>query len=281
MNASEEHASGGTQAQGMERGPVTGTSLRAGLDWLSGRSVIVTGGGRGIGKAIARAFAAEGARTALVGRNSETLEEAVAEIRSAGGTAKGFVADVTDEHAVEAMVAGVVASFGRVDVLVNNAGVNPYYKPAEHTALAEWRQIIDVDLTGVFLVCKHVGRVMIEAGSGSIVNISSMAGHVGFPRSTAYCAAKGGVELMTKQLALDWARKGVRVNAVAPGYVATDLTRGLRDHPVLGERVMANTPLGRVAEADEIAGICLYLASPAASYVTGQSLLVDGGWTAG
>lgn len=251
--------------------------LREGLDALRGKAVIVTGGGRGLGRAIAAGFAAEGCRVAILGRNRATLEAAAAEM---GGEVRAFAADVSDEAEVEAAVAAVRDAFGGVDVLVNNAGVNPFYKRAEDTSLEEWRQIIDVNLTGVFLACKHAGRAMLEAGSGSIVNVTSVAAKVGLARTTAYCAAKGGVELMTRQLALDWAPRGVRVNAVGPGYFATDLTEGLRGNDRLAGHVTGRTPMGRFGAADELVGACLYLASPAASYVTGAALMVDGGWTA-
>ncbi len=242
--------------------------------------VIVTGGARGIGLAISEAFASHGARVALAGRNAEILEEAALAISGAGGSAKAFAADVSKEESVAALCEGVLGAYGRIDVLINNAGINPWYKPAEDTSLAEWQQILDTNLTGVFLACKHAGRAMIAAGGGAIVNITSIAGRVALPRSTAYCAAKGGVELLTRELAAEWAKNGVRVNAVAPGYVETDLTQGLSQHPVLGKRIAERTPMGRFGHTGEIAGACLFLASPAASFVTGCSIAVDCGWTA-
>ena len=242
--------------------------------------VIVTGGARGIGRAISEAFAAHGAAVALAGRNTQVLEEVARSISAAGGTAKAFATDVTKEESIAALCSGVLGAYGRIDVLINNAGINPWYKNAEDTSLSEWQQIIDTNLTGVFLACKHAGRAMLAAGQGAIVNISSIAGRVGLPRSTAYCAAKGGVELLTRELAYEWAKKGVRVNAVAPGFVETDLTHGMSKHPVLGKRIADRTPMGRFAQADEISGACLFLASPAASYITGCTIMADGGWTA-
>jgi NAD(P)-dependent dehydrogenase (short-subunit alcohol dehydrogenase family) len=242
--------------------------------------VIVTGGTRGIGRAICEAFAAHGASVALAGRNAGTLNEAVRSIIASGGSANAFVTDVSKEESVAALCEGVLTAYGRIDVMINNAGINPWYKNAEDTSLSEWQQIIDTNLTGVFLACKYAGRAMIAAGQGAIVNISSIAGRVGLPRSTAYCAAKGGVELLTRELAYEWAKKGVRVNAVAPGFVETDLTHGMSQHPVLGKRIMERTPMGRFAQADEISGACLFLASPAASYITGCTIMADGGWTA-
>src|SRR5215469_13713691 len=221
---------------------------------FTGKVVIVTGGARGIGRAISEAFAAHGAAVALAGRNNEVLDEAVRSITAAGGTAKPFATDVSKEESIAALSDGVLAAYGRIDVLINNAGINPWYKNAEDTSLSEWQQIIGTNLTGVFLACKYAGRAMIAAGQGAIVNITSIAGRVGLPRSTAYCAAKGGVELLTRQLAYEWAKKGVRVNAVAPGFVETDLTQGLSQHPFLGKRIIERTPMGRFGRTSEITG---------------------------
>ena len=170
--------------------------------------------------------------------------------------------------------------FGGIDVLMNNAGVNPIYRGIERTSLADWQGIVDVNLTGVFLCCKHLGTVMAERGRGAIISISSVAGHVGLRRSVPYCAAKGGVELLTKALALDWAGKGVRVNCIAPGYFETDLTAGMRDNEAMASGLLARTPLGRFGIDADIAGAAVFLASAAGAYVTGQSLVVDGGYTA-
>jgi NAD(P)-dependent dehydrogenase (short-subunit alcohol dehydrogenase family) len=247
---------------------------------LTGKTVIVTGGGRGLGLGISRGFASAGAKVALVGRTVETLNTAVESIRAEGGIAHAFAADVANEDSVTALCRDVLALWGKIDVLVNNAGINPWYKRPEDTELAEWQQIIDVNLTGVFLACKHAGRAMLAAGEGAIINITSVGGRVALARTTSYCAAKGGVELLTKQLAFDWASKGIRVNAVAPGYFETDLTEAVRSHPRLSGQVTGRTPMGRFGHPDELVGACLFLASPAASYVTGHSLAVDGGWTA-
>ena len=174
----------------------------------------------------------------------------------------------------------VLSGSGRLDVLVNNAGVNPIYKAIERTSLDEWRHIVDINLTGVFLCCKHLGGAMAARGSGSVINVSSVAGHVGLRRSVPYCASKGGVELLTRALALDWASKGVRVNTIAPGYFETDLTAGLRDNEALAAPLLSHTPLGRFGKLDDVAGAAVFLASDASAYMTGSSLMVDGGWTA-
>lgn len=244
---------------------------------LAGRVAIVTGGGRGLGRAIAMGLAAQGARLVLAGRTHATLDATAAEL---GGETLTVVTDVAQEADVLALRDAALARFGQVDVLVNNAGVNPIFKGIERTSLAEWDTIVGTNLTGVFLCCKHIGALMAERGEGSVITISSIAGHVGLRRSVPYCAAKGGVELLTRALALDWAPRGVRVNCLAPGYFATDLTAGLRGHETLSEALLAQVPQGRYGTDQDIVGAAVFLASPASAYVTGQSLLVDGGWTA-
>ncbi len=244
---------------------------------LTDHVAVVTGGGRGLGRAIARGFAAHGAKLVLCGRTAATLQAVAADIE---GETLVHVADVAREADVLALRDAALARFGRIDVLVNNAGVNPIYKGIEGTTLAEWQGIIDVNLTGTFLCCKHLGGVMAAAGRGSVISISSVAGHVGLRRSVPYCATKGGVELLTRALALDWAAKGVRVNCIAPGYFETDLTAGMIANEPMSARLLAQTPMGRFGRDPDIVGAAVFLASPASAYVTGQSLLVDGGYVA-
>ena len=190
------------------------------------------------------------------------------------------VADIGQEADVVALRDAVLARHGRIDVLVCNAGVNPIYKGIEQTTLAEWQTVIDTNLTGTFLCCKHLGGTMAAAGRGSVICISSVAGHVGLRKSVPYCATKGGVELLVRGLALDWAAKGVRVNCIAPGYFETDLTAGMIASPTMSARLLGATPMGRFGRDADIAGAAVFLASPASAYVTGQSLLVDGGYVA-
>ncbi|MDI6029178.1 glucose 1-dehydrogenase [Corticibacterium sp. UT-5YL-CI-8] len=246
---------------------------------LAGRVCVVTGGGRGIGKAIATALSLHGGKVVITGRSEDTLRQAAGDIRAKGGTADYIVADMQSEDAVIRLAADVSERFGPAHVLVNNAGVNAIYKGAEKTTLDEWNTIINTNLTGVFLACREIGRQMLEAGRGSIINISSIGGRTGLGKTAAYCASKGGVELLSKSMAIDWAQNGVRVNCVAPAYVQTDLTSGLAEHPVLGPKITGRTPMGRLANTNEVPGAVVFLASDASSYVTGESIAVDGGWT--
>ncbi|WP_417728493.1 SDR family NAD(P)-dependent oxidoreductase [Roseovarius sp.] len=244
---------------------------------LTGRNAVVTGASRGIGLAIARGLMVAGARVMITGRTEESVAKGIADL---GSGALGHAADVSRESDVARLAAEAEAAMGPVDILVNNAGVNPHYKRTEDTALEEWEAILDVNLTGVFLCTRAFGRGMLARGRGSIVNITSIAAHAGLARTGAYCAAKAGVEALSRSLAMDWAGQGVRVNNVAPGYVATDLTAGLSANDTLRGRIETRTPAGRLAEADEMAGAVIFLASDAASYVTGATLAADGGWTA-
>jgi gluconate 5-dehydrogenase len=244
---------------------------------LTGKLAIVTGGGRGIGLAIAEGLARHGATLVLAGRTEATLAAAAASISQGASV---HVADVSREPEVLALRDAVLDRHGRIDVLVNNAGINPIFRGIERTSLEDWQGIIDINLTGTFLCCKHIGGAMVEQGRGSIINISSVAGHVGLLRSVPYCASKGGVEMLTRALALDWAKRGVRVNTLAPGWVDTDLTHGLLEHDVHGRRLLDHTPIGRFATASDMVGAAVFLASDASAYMTGQSLLIDGGWTA-
>ena len=225
---------------------------------------------------MAEGLARHGAVVVLAGRTLATVEETAAAI---GGGAWGFATDVSVEADVIALRDAVLAKHGRIDVLVNNAGVDPIFKQIERTSLAEWQHIIDINLTGLFLCCKYLGGAM--GAGGSVVNVSSLAGHVGLVRSVPYCASKGGAELLTKALAIDWAKRGVRVNTLAPGWVDTDLTHQLLEHAEHGQRMLSGTPLGRFATPKDMAGGVVFLASDASAFMTGQSLVIDGGWTAG
>jgi NAD(P)-dependent dehydrogenase (short-subunit alcohol dehydrogenase family) len=242
---------------------------------LTGKICIVTGAGRGIGRGIAESLARHGATVVLTGRTAATLTDAAAAIGAAASTQ---VTDVAREADVIALRDAVLARHGRIDVLVNNAGINPVWRGIEKISLADWQAIIDINLTGTFLCCKYVGGAMQQGGS--VINVSSIAGRVGLTRSVPYCASKGGVELLTKALALDWAKRGVRVNCLAPGYVDTDLTHGVLTHEVHGKPFLDHIPMGRFGTTKEMGGAVVFLASDASAYMTGQSLVMDGGWTA-
>ena len=243
---------------------------------LTGKVCVVTGAGRGIGRGMAEGLARHGATLVLAGRTRATLEEAAAAI---GDQASIHPTDVSKEADVIALRDAVLGQFGKIDVLVNNAGVDPIFKGIERTSLEEWQHIIDINLTGLFLCCKYIGGAI--GKGGSVINVSSVAGHVGLVRSVPYCASKGGAELLTKALAIDWASRGVRVNTLAPGWVDTDLTHELLTHEVHGQRMLSGTPMGRFATPKDMAGGVVFLASDASAFMTGQSLVIDGGWTAG
>jgi len=244
---------------------------------LTGQVALVTGGGRGIGFSIAQGLSDCGAELVICGRNAGVLDQARAAL---GGIATTAIVDVSDESAVIALRDSIHARFGRLDILVNNAGIDPHYAPLERTDRADWEKVLNTNLNGVFYCCKHLGGLMIPAKSGVIINISSVAGQVGLKRQIPYCASKGGVEQLTRALAIDWAEHGIRVNAIGYGFIKTDLTSSVLEHPHIAPKLLARTPLGRFGELSEVAGAAIFLASPSASYVTGHTLMVDGGWTA-
>jgi NAD(P)-dependent dehydrogenase (short-subunit alcohol dehydrogenase family) len=233
-----------------------------------------------MGEAFARALAAAGARVALSARRLERLEALAAEIRSQGGEAVAVRCDVALESDVDALVEAACGRFGGVDVLVANAGFTQIV-PAEEQGLADWRAQIDVNLNGVFLCAQRFGRRMLAAGRGSIVNVASVLGLVGSGqvRQAAYAASKGGVVNLTRELGAQWARRGVRVNALAPGWFPTEMTEEMFGDEGSLRWMRSRTPMGRAGALDELVGPLLFLASDASSFVTGQTLVVDGGWT--
>jgi NAD(P)-dependent dehydrogenase (short-subunit alcohol dehydrogenase family) len=247
---------------------------------LTGKVVIVTGAGRGIGRAVALGLAEAGADLALASRTAADLETLASEIEQAGRRALVVPTDVVDEASVAKLVRRAAEDLGHLDALVNCAGISPHYKRAEAMTAAEWDTVLDVNLRGTFLCAAAAGRVMLAQGAGSIVNFASIGARVALPRLVAYCAAKGGIDQLTKVMAVEWAGRGVRVNAIAPAYVETDMTSGMRENPRLHAMLCEKTPLGRLARPEEMVGAAIFLVSDAASYVTGQTLFVDGGWTA-
>ena len=256
------------------------TSERSSVFSLEGHVAVVTGGARGLGFAIAGGLTDFGATVIIASRNEETLAYATEMIEAKVGKISYKTCNVALEEDVAALENHVAARFGVADILINNASINSNYTRAEKTTLKEWQDVVAVNLTGVFLGCRIFGPRMLAKGAGRIVNISSVAGHVGLPRTAAYCAAKGGVEIMSKSLAIEWAARDVRVNCIAPGYFETDLTAGLRDNASLSQNMLSHPPKGRFGRPQELIGAAGFLASPASAYVTGQTILVDGGWTA-
>ena len=248
---------------------------------LSGKTAIVTGGGTGIGRQMAEALAELGANLVLCARKVERCEQAAAELSELGVKALGMRCDVRDPAEVQAVCERTMEELGRLDVLVNNAGTS-WGAPAEETPLEGWQKVVDVNLTGVFLFSQAAGRMMIDLGGGSIVNIASVAGLRGSPAgridAVAYNASKGGVIAFTRDLAHKWAPHGIRVNAIAPGWFPSDMSKVLLDR--FGEDFVQRVPLGRFGGADDLKGAIAFLASPASSFVTGHTLVVDGGQSA-
>ena len=247
---------------------------------LSGRVALVTGATGGIGAAITHRFAEEGATVVVTDLDAERCEEAAEKLTTAGGRAVGRGLDVTDENAWQATVGEVRARFGGISILVNNAGIAKMVDVETETA-ETWEQVIAVTQRGVWLGMKHAGPVIERSGGGAIVNIASIFGTVGgFGGQFSYHAAKGAVRLMTKNAALHWAQRGVRVNSVHPGFIETPLSRRLwRGTPRLAAMI-DNTPMGRLGSTTEVANAALFLASDEAGYITGSELYVDGGYTA-
>ena len=246
---------------------------------LDGKTAIVTGGNSGIGNAIATALAEAGAAVVIANRTLEAGEEAAAEIsETTGSESIAIRTDVTDESSVERLIERTTAEFGAPDVFVNNAGI-AIGEPAEEKPLESWERTIETNLTGVFLGSKHAGRAMIEAGGGSIVTVSSINAFVAEEHvpHVDYHASKGGVEALTRQLASEWGEHGVRVNTLAPGFVRTELSSS---DPEVNETRRSRIPLGEVATPDDLVGAAVFLASDASRYVTGTTLLVDGGYVA-
>lgn len=247
---------------------------------LTGRVAIVTGAGRGLGRAIALGLCRHGASIVAVSRTVAQVEKVAAEIDDLGGRALAIQVDTSNRADVERMVSRTLEHFGQIDVLVNNAGID-IIKPALDYAEDEWDKILDINLKGYFLCAQAVGRVMVERKSGSILMNSSIAGSVGINHLVPYASAKGGVNQLVRTLASEWAPHGVRVNAFAPGYFENVMQGATEVHNEAKDRhVRASTPLGRRGRPDELVGPCVFLASEASSYVTGSILMVDGGWTA-
>jgi NAD(P)-dependent dehydrogenase (short-subunit alcohol dehydrogenase family) len=250
---------------------------------LTGKVALVTGGGRGLGQAMAVALAEAGARVVLWDINQDDLQDSVELISGQGGEVLGATVDVTMEQAVRGGLEEAKAQFGQVDVLVNNAGVTTG-SPFEDLPQVDWERVVSVNLGGIFQCSKWVARGLIASGAGgSIINIASISGMVGNRggNNSHYCATKGGVIALTRSLAVEWAPHSIRVNAIAPGYFVTPMTDRLKDRDAnFYQELVGRVPLGRFGEPADLAGAVVYLACPASSFVTGNVLVVDGGYTA-
>jgi NAD(P)-dependent dehydrogenase (short-subunit alcohol dehydrogenase family) len=247
---------------------------------LDGETAIVTGAAQGLGKQMATGLTEMGADVAIADVNIEKAEQTAAELDDETDVIATEV-DVTDEASVEAMVDDVTDRLGPIDVLVNNAGIVEN-SPAEETSIESWRRVVSVNLDGVFLCAKHVGQQMLDRGEGRIVNISSMSGFdVNVPQKQAsYNTTKAGVRMLTQSLAVEWGDQGVRVNAIAPGYMRTELVdEVLEENPEMEETWLENTPMGRLGRPEELKELVVYLASDASSYMTGSTVVMDGGYT--
>ncbi len=245
---------------------------------LSGKVALVTGSTRGLGEVAAHALAEAGADVAVCGRNPDDLKRVSADIRALGRRSEGFVLDVLSRDKVRAGVQDILDHFGRIDILLNNAGVNHRVPVLEYEE-DKWDWVIDTNLKGYYLVAQAVVPQMIDRGYGKVINISSILGGVGLPNMLAYASAKGGVNQMTRVMALEWAKLGVRVNAVAPTYFETELVAQLRNDPERFNFINERTPMGRWGQPEEIKGIIIFLAAPASDFITGQVIYIDGGWT--
>ena len=246
---------------------------------LTGRVAIVTGGAGGLGRPTALALASAGADVVVTSRNLENLNVVAEEIRSLGRKSKAIQCDVTQEEDVKRMVKEVVDEFKKIDILVTYAGLN-IPKPAEEYPLQDWKKMLDVNTTGMFLCCREVGKVMIKQRYGKIINISSVRGAFALPRNyVAYCTSKGAVNMLTKQLACEWGKFGIRVNAIAPTVIETPLTQHILKDPAFAEKFRRGIPLGRWGQPSDLFGAIVYFASSASDFITGQILFVDGGTT--
>jgi len=243
---------------------------------LNGRRIMVTGASRGIGRAVALALATEGAALGLVSRSLSELQVIARGIREVGGTAAVAAMDITDADSVERATDMIVAELGGLDVLVNNAGVLTAARLLD-TSVEEWDRVIGTNLRGTFLCCRAAGRHLVAQGSGKVINIASTFGVKPVSGFTAYAASKAGILQLTKVLALEWARDNVQVNAIAPGYVATDMNIEIRDDEAFEAKILQRIPARRMAAADEIGPLAVLLASRASDYLTGSVLVIDGG----
>lgn len=246
---------------------------------LTGRVALVTGAGRGLGRAMAGALAAAGADVVLAARTRPELAAAAEAIALSGRAVLPVTADVTQPGEVDALVTAALNRFGRIDILVNNAGINAP-QPVLEVSLEEWDRVLDVNLRGAFLVARAVGRHMVEQRYGRVINITSILASIAYHNQAAYAASKGALTQLSKVLAIEWAPYNVTVNCIGPTFFETEYTRPRYQNPERRNFIETRTPLGRWGQPDELAGAVIFLASDAAGFITGQTLFVDGGWLA-
>jgi NAD(P)-dependent dehydrogenase (short-subunit alcohol dehydrogenase family) len=246
---------------------------------LAGKTALITGASKGLGRAMALALAGAGARLALVSRNQEQLQSVAQEVRAAGAEAEIFPGDVTDEEQVKRVEREVIGRFGPVHILINNAGINIRKTMTEFT-LDDWRAVLDTNLTGAFLICRAFVPHMKGQGYGRILNLTSIMSHVALGGRTAYCASKTGLLGFTKALALELAAEKITVNGISPGPFATEMNTPILQNPEANAQFIAKIPAGRWGKVEEVGQLALYLCSDEAGFITGTDVLIDGGWTA-
>lgn len=246
---------------------------------LTGKVAIVTGGNGGIGLGMAIGLAEAGATVAVVGRNAEKLQRAVSDIEAAGGKAVSFTCDVSDAESCKALVPSVIENLGRVDILVNNSGINFRKQPQDFT-LEEWHAVIDTNLTAAFLLSQAVYPHYLKQGSGKIINVGSIASFMGSPMAVAYAPSKGGILQLGRALAVAWAKDNIQINTVLPGWIDTPMSQtARRDIPGLEDMVIGRTPAGIFGSPSDFAGAAVYFASAASNFVNGTSLVIDGAYS--
>jgi gluconate 5-dehydrogenase len=249
---------------------------------LAGLTTLITGGATGIGFAIAERFYQEGATVVICGRRQKLLDEAAAKLNPTGERVHAIPADITREADVIALVKETLSRTGRLDVLVNNAGPMRIHKPPEETTLAEFREAIDSNIVGAFLCCREAGKAMIARRTGRIINLSSMSGSIvnRFVHGGSYEISKAGMNMLTKTLAVEWAKYGIRVNAIAPGYYATEPNvQYFQQHPKAAQQILELIPTGKFGQLEELTRLAVFLASPQVDYMTGSIVTIDGGYT--
>lgn len=246
---------------------------------LTGKTALITGASRGLGKAIAIALAKAGARVILTARDLELLNQTAHTVRESGGHATVYKTDVTEEAQILKLQETVAHETGRIQILVNNAGMN-IRKPVTEFTLAEWRQVLDTNLTSAFLMCHSFVPLMTGQGYGRILNLTSIMSHVALPGRTAYAASKAGLLGFTRALALELAPEKITVNGISPGPVATEINTPILQNPELNQQFISRIPLGRWGQIEEVGQLAAYLCSEDAGFITGTDLLIDGGWTA-